>query len=168
MTSNPRSRMRPVPLTRKQADDFIAKFHRHHKPTQGDKYRLGAELNGCLVGVVQVGRPVNRNLDNGEILEVIRLCTDGTPNTCSFLYAAAARIARELGYIKIITYILDSEHGDSLKAAGWVKEADTLGKSWNVPSRPRSTTAPICNKQRWSKTLLKSLTMPKEPIDERY
>jgi len=142
-----------VALTRKQVDEFVATFHRHHKPTQGDKYRLGAEHNGKLVGIVQVGRPVNRTLDDGKTLEVTRLCTDGTKNTCSFLYSSAARIARELGYKKIITYILDSECGNSLRAAGWTKEAYIRGHTWNQPGRPRKNTAPICDKQRWSKNL---------------
>jgi hypothetical protein len=62
-------------------------------------------------------------------------------------------VAKELGYEKIITYILDAESGDSLKAAGWHKEADIRGKSWSCPSRPRNTTAPTCNKQRWAKHL---------------
>ena len=92
-------------------------------------------------------------LDDGKIIEVVRLCTDGTPNVCSFLYSRAARIAQEMGYSKIITYILDSESGVSLKAYGWHKEADTKGHDWSCPSRPRSTTAPTCNKQRWGKAL---------------
>ena len=81
------------------------------------------------------------------------LCTDGTKNACSFLYSAAARVARDLGYHKIITYILDTEDGASLRAAGWHKEADIRGKSWNTPSRPRNTTAPTVDKQRWVREL---------------
>ena len=50
-------------------------------------------------------------------------------NVCSFLYSRAARIAKEMGYAKIITYILESEPGTSLKAAGWVLEADGVGGS---------------------------------------
>lgn len=100
-----------------------------------------------------MGRPVSRILDDGKTLEVLRLCTDGSPNVCSFLYSRAARVAKELGYRKIITYILDNENGGSLKATGWHKEADTQGKHWNCPSRPRETNAPTCNKQRWAKEL---------------
>ena len=88
-------------------------------------------------------------------------------NVCSFLYSRAARIAKEMGYAKIITYILESEPGTSLKAAGWVLEADGVGGSdWNVPSRPREVIAtqmslfpekqkyPIGEKkQRWVKKL---------------
>ena len=145
--------MKAVALELKQANAFVERLHRHHDPVYRDKFRIGCEVNGELVGVVQLARPVARMLDDGNTIEVVRLCTDGTPNVCSFLYSRAARIAREMGYAKIITYILDSEDGASLKASGWHKEADTQGKSWSCPSRPRKTTAPTCNKQRWAKLL---------------
>jgi hypothetical protein len=146
--------IKAVPLTQKEANAFVAALHRHHDPTPGDKYRIGAAVAGKLVGVVQVGRPVSRNIDAaGDTVEVKRLCTDGTPNVCSFLYSAAARVAKELGYFKIITYILATESGTSLRAAGWVKEADIVGQTWNKGNRRRNTTAPTCNKQRWAKTL---------------
>lgn len=146
-------RLRSVPLELKEANAFVDKMHRHHDPVHRDKYRLGCEIDGKLVGVVQVGRPVSRSLCDGKTLEVVRLCSDGTPQVCSYLYGAAARIARELGYSKIITYILKSEPGTSLKAAGWHKEMDIRGHSWNHQSRPRTTTAPTCDKQRWAKDL---------------
>ena len=147
-------RLTAAPLERKDAANFITSLHRHHNPVMRDKYRIGAVVDGKLVGVVQVGNPVARALCDGYTLEVVRLCTDGTRNACSFLYSAAARIAREMGYRKIITYILDTESGDSLRAAGWHKEADIRGHAWGCPSRPRQTTAPACNKQRWIKTFL--------------
>lgn len=145
--------LQAVPLKQKQANEYIQAFHRHHGAVRGDIFRIGAELDGRLVGVVMVGRPVARALDNGKTCEVLRLCTDGTPNTCSFLYAKAARIAKEMGFCKIITYILDSEPGTSLKASGWKKETGTRGRSWSCPSRPRDNTAPTCDKQRWAKEL---------------
>lgn len=145
--------MNAVPLELKQANAFVERLHRHHDPVYRDKFRIGCAVDGKLVGVVQLARPVSRVLDDGQTIEVVRLCTDGTPNVCSFLYAKAARIAKEMGYKKIITYILESENGASLKAAGWHKEADTQGGSWNCPSRHRNTTAPICKKQRWAKRL---------------
>lgn len=147
-------RLRARPLELKQANAFVDSLHRHHDPVHRDKYRIGCELDGKLVGVVQVGRPVSRILDDGTTLEVTRLCTDGTKNVCSFLYSKAARIAKELGYSKIITYILDTESGDSLLATGWHLEADGVGgHSWNTPSRPRQTTAPTCKKRRFAKNL---------------
>lgn len=120
-----------------------------------DKYRIGCESDGELVGVVQCGRPVSRHLDDGKTIEVVRLCSDGTKDVCSFLYSRAARIAKEMGYAKIITYILESESGTSLKASGWSFECEAGGGNWNCSSRPRKTTAPQCRKQRWCKNLIK-------------
>lgn len=142
-----------TPLELAAANEFVANLHRHHDPVYRDKFRVGALVDGKLVGVVQVGRPVSRYLDNGENIEVVRLCTDGTKDVCSFLYARAARIAKEMGYKKIITYILESESGTSLKAAGWEQEAVTNGGTWNRKSRPRNTTAPTVPKKRYVKTL---------------
>lgn len=146
--------MKAVPIELKQANAFVDKLHRHHDSVHRDKFRIACEADGKLVGVVQLARPVSRMLDDGKTIEVVRMCTNGTPNVCSFLYSRAARIAREMGYEKIITYIMDTEVGTSLKACGWHKEADTRGHSWNCPSRPRSTAAPTCNKQRWAKNLI--------------
>lgn len=148
-------RIKAVPLERQACCEFVDAMHRHHDPVKRDRFRIGAEVEGKLVGVVQVGNPVARALCDGKTMEVVRLCTDGTPNVCSFLYGAAARAAKELGYSKIITYILESEPGMSLKAAGWHKEADIRGHSWDTPSRPRTTTSPTCDKQRWVKILRK-------------
>jgi hypothetical protein len=52
-------------------------------------------------------------------LELTRLASDGCPNACSALYGAAWRATKALGYGRLITYILDSEPGVTLKAAGW-------------------------------------------------
>lgn len=156
-----------VPIELKQAQAYIDKYNRHHKAAHRDKFRIGASDGGELVGVIQVGRPVSRYLDDGLTLEVLRLCTNGKKNVCSFLYSRAARIAKELGYKKIITYILKSENGTSLKASGWHLEDDNVGGSdWNCPSRPREVITqqlslfeekpkyPVgVSKQRWAKEL---------------
>lgn len=79
-----------------------------------------------------VGRPVSRVLDDGDSCEVTRLCTDGTPNACSKLYGACMRIAREMGYGRIVTYTLDSEGGASLRASGWARDADLpVRRGWD-------------------------------------
>lgn len=145
--------LKAIPLELKEANEFVASLHRHHDPVHRDKFRIGAWCDDKLVGVVQVGRPVSRMLDDGRTLEVVRLCSDGTKDVCSFLYSRAARIAKEMGYHKIITYILESESGASLKAAGWHQEATTSGGHWSRPSRLRSTTAPTVPKKRYSKIL---------------
>lgn len=146
-------KLKAVPVTQKRAAEFVKEMHRHHPPARGDLFRVGAQVDGKLVGIAQVGRPVARALDDGKTCEVIRLCTDGTDNACSFLYARAARIAAAMGYERIITYILEEEPGTSLKAAGWEKEALVAGRSWSCKSRPREDHAPTCNKTRWAKSL---------------
>jgi len=140
-------------VTQRKAKDYISKNHRHHKPPQGDIFRVAAYEDDWLVGIVMVGRPVSRMLQDGDTCEVIRLCTDGSKNVCSFLYAKAARIAKEMGFKKIITYILESEAGGSLKASGWTCEGYAGGGSWNRHNRKRGEKAPICKKIRWSKQL---------------
>lgn len=147
--------LKAIPVTLRDANEYVRVFHRHHAPVYRDKFRIGCidTAGNRMVGVIQVGRPVSRILDNGQTLEVVRLCTDGTKDACSFLYSRAARVCKELGYSKIITYILDSETGVSLKAAGWTFEAYTSGGSWNRTKRPRDTLAPTVPKQRWGKAL---------------
>lgn len=83
------------------------------------------------------------HLYNSLTLEVTRLCTTGHRNACSFLYGAAARAAFALGYARIGTYVLKSEPGTSLAAAGWKLIGETPGRSWSVQSRPRTDKHPI-------------------------
>lgn len=158
--------IKAVPISLKEAQNYVDELHRHHIHAVRDKFRVGAEVDGELVGVVQVGQPVSRMLNDGKTLEVVRCCTNGTKDVCSFLYSRAARIAKELGYSKIITYILDTESGTSLLASGWHCENQSCGGgSWSSPSRPRELTEtqlslfptkqkyPVGKKQRWAKEL---------------
>lgn len=92
-------RLRPISL--RDANEYVRKYHRHHKPVAGHKFSIGCEADGELVGVIIVGRPVSRYLDDGFTLEVTRLCTNGAKNACSFLYGAAARAAAAMGYKRI-------------------------------------------------------------------
>jgi len=126
-----------VPINFRQACSFVRANHRHHGPPQGQKFSIAVAENGLLVGVSIVGRPVSRHLDDGKTLEVTSLCTDGSANACSKLYAASWRVGREMGYQKMITYILCTESGISLLASGWVCEGLAGGGNWNKPGRPR-------------------------------
>jgi len=129
---------------------FVAEHHRHHTPPVGHLFSLAAVKAGEMVGCVIVGRPVARRRDDGQTAEVTRLCVrDGEPNACSFLYGAAARAAFALGFKRIGTYTLKSEPGTSLRAAGWKLIAETPGRSWSVPSRPRADKHPIEPKLLW-------------------
>jgi hypothetical protein len=144
--------MRARPLTVKQANELIATLHRHHKPVVGHRFTIGAEVEGRIVGAAVVGRPVARMVEQYTVAEVTRLVTDGTKNACSFLYAACARAAEAMGFDYIQTYILTTEPGTSLRAAGWVLAATTAGGDWNHAARKgRRTDQPMGEKQRWEK-----------------
>lgn len=125
-----------VPITLKEANAFVEQNHRHHGPTVGHKFSIGLSDGEKIVGVAIVGRPVARHLDDGWTLEVNRLCTDGTRNACSMLYAAAWRAARAMGYKRLVTYILESENGASLRAAGWKCVGQAGGLRWTGRRRP--------------------------------
>ena len=109
-----------IPLELKEANAFVAKLHRHHKPVVGHRFSIGCvDDGGILRGAAIVGRPVARLAGHPrDVLEVTRLCTDGTHNACSILYAAAAKAGKALGYKRIQTYTLPIEGGASLRAAG--------------------------------------------------
>ena len=131
--------MRVIPVTMKQANEFVLSHHRHHGKVRGCKFCIGAvDEGGTLHGVAVVGRPVSRYLDDGRTAEVTRLCTDGHRNACSFLYGACARIACQMGYAVLLTYILETENGASLRASGWTDRGVCGGGNWNVPGRPRA------------------------------
>ena len=141
-----------VPLTLKEANSFVEQHHRHHKPVRGHRFSLGCLKDGEIVGVAICGRPVARKTNYQEVLEVTRLCTDGTKNTCSFLYASCSRVAKEMGFKKIQTFILDSEHGSSLKASGWAYDGHTQGLQWkHSDGKDRRTDQPTCDKHRYAK-----------------
>ena len=157
--------MEVKPITLREANAYVEAFHRHHGPTVGHKWSLAAYKDGRLCGVAVVGGPTGRYLDDGHTLEVTRLCTDGTRNACSVLYAACARRAKLEGYEKIVTFILQSEPGTSLKAAGWTLESAKAGKpKWNkqrYADKPVQLSLfpkkepPAEYKQRWAKALKK-------------
>lgn len=142
-----------VPLTLKQANDLVSELHRHHKPVVGHRFSIGVkDETGALHGAAIVGRPTGRKNPQYDWAEVTRLVTNGEKNACSILYAACARIAKEMGFKRIQTFILEEETGVSLKAAGWKYEQMSEGGNWNVPSRGgRRTDQPQQAKQRWKK-----------------
>lgn len=135
------------PITRDEAHAFIRQKHRHHGAPVGELWRHAIhDDNGVLVAVATVGRPVARALDDGLTVEVTRLCSDGEPNACSMLYGAARRAADAKGYRRGLTYILSSESGASVRAAGYRKLWTVDGRSWNCASRPRTDKHPTEDK----------------------
>jgi hypothetical protein len=156
-------------ITLTEANAFVIEHHRHNGPVIGHKWSIGAYKDGRLVGVAIVGNPYSVKQNGKGILCVYRLCTDGTKNACSFLYAACARRAKCDGYKKIITYTLQSEPGTSLRAAGWTLESAKCGylkwtgkRQKERESRPKQLSLfpekrpPSEYKKRWAKVLHES------------
>jgi hypothetical protein len=149
------------PVTLKEARRFVDIHHRHHKAPQGGLFAIGLAGNEEIIGVAIVGRPIARMLDNGYTAEVTRLCVlNGYKNACSMLYSACWRAARAIGYKRLITYILSSESGQSLKAAGWKLVGECGGGTWNRKDRPRIDTHPLEQKKLFE---VSELCYPKVP-----
>jgi hypothetical protein len=140
--------MEVTPINFAEANAFVAERHRHHRPVQGAKFCLAVSQGEKVVGVAIVGRPVARGSDDGWTLEVNRCCTDGSRNACSMLYGAAWRVARALGYRRLITYTLEEEGGASLRGAGWRLIGMRGGGNWNTPARPRIDTPAMLQGQK--------------------
>jgi hypothetical protein len=132
MKHDGQKRLTIVPLTFRQGCRWVEEHHRHNPPPAGAKFVIGvADEDGALHGVAMVGRPVARSYDDGLTLEVNRTATDGFPNANSALYGSAWRIAREMGYRRLITYTQHDESGASLRGAGMRKVVDLPARgSW--------------------------------------
>ena len=151
-----------TPVALDEVQRFIGTHHRHNQAPKRYRFAVGLKnKEGKLVGVAAAAQPVARLLDDGMTIEVVRTCTDGTPNANSMLYGAIVRAAKALGFKKAITYTLEDESGASLKAAGWViDKANLAPQTWNRPNRYRSDVdlfgsrlPPLKERTRWKKDL---------------
>jgi hypothetical protein len=140
-----------VPVTFRQACQFIDAHHRHHRPPQGMRLALGVADESTMVGVATVGRPVARHLDDGRTAEITRTCcADGARNANSMLYAACWRAARAIGYQRLVTYTQTGETGGSLRAAGFHPTAHLdPHHGRDRPSRPRPDGGGGVARTRW-------------------
>lgn len=122
-----------MPITLREANDFVQNFHRQNGRTSrdGGKFAIGigTEADG-LVGVAIVGNPLSATLMDGWTAEVLRLCTrpEAAKNAPSMLYGACWRAWRA----RMITYTLKTESGASLRGAGWriVGETKPVAPGW--------------------------------------
>jgi len=162
-----------IPVTLPMANRVVARLHRHHAPIPGGFawWCVAGVCGGVTVGVAIAGRPTNRNNDDGQTVEVLRVATDGTPNACSALLGACARAAKAIGARRIITYTLTSESGSSLRGAGWVCEVADTGVSWwthagtRTPAVARDHMA--VSKSRWGLVFRDAITVDIDTPIER-
>lgn len=138
-----------VPITWRDAAAYVQLHHRHSARPHGYRAAIAAAVGDEVVGVAILGRPINKTLDDGWTLEVLRCCTEGHPNANSFLYGASWRLARALGYRRAVTYTLKSESGSSLKAAGWQIVGEVRPQTWDRRLRPRIDKHELQERFRW-------------------
>ena len=154
--------MRVERCTFAEACMFVNMHHRHHKAglrsvpsVPGHLFSVKAVTGDVLtltVGVAIVGRPVARRIpQDGSAVEVTRLCTFGTRNAASMLYAAAWRAAshRDRGARFMITYTMAGESGASVRAAGGRMCGTSPGNQWSTASRVRRMHTTVGEKTRW-------------------
>jgi hypothetical protein len=147
------AKLRIIPLTLKQANALVGEWHRHHDPVVGHRWSIGVTADEEIVGAAIFGRPKARMTDQYLVGEVDRLVTNGHEHACSKLYAACARAAEAMGFHEIQTFILKSESGTSLRAAGWTedKDYDRSAGEFDCPSRPRKPARTVEEKRRFFK-----------------
>lgn len=142
------------------ANEVILHLHEHHDPLdRPQKFAVGVvDEGGGLHGVAIVGTPVARELDDDYTFEIRRVATDRSKNVASMLYGSCLRTLAAQGARRALTYILASESGVSLRAAGmWLaspslepvaervdlslerqrKLATVRARHWGCKSRPR-------------------------------
>jgi len=148
-------KLQPIPITLREANNFVEQFHRHSNRTTRDsgKFAIGATTGEEMVGIAIVGRPLARLLDDGYTAEITRVCTreESPKNTCSFLYGRCWRIWQQMGGKRMVTYTLQTESGSSLKGSGWKIVGKTNKGNWDRKGRERDW-QPIYGqlKFRWS------------------
>ena len=151
-----------VPVTLREANDFVQEFHRHNGRTSrdGGKFAIGIEFEEIMVGVAIVGNPLSATLMDGFTCEVLRCCVnaEAPKGACSKLYAACWRAWREMGGRKLITYTLQTESGASLRGAGWkvIGQTKPVAPGWrkNDHLNTGRTWSPVMgqSKFRWEVT----------------
>jgi hypothetical protein len=148
-------RLTTVPISFKQACDFIDNYHRHHVSPQGHKFSVGISDGDRIVGVIMAGTPVARHNDDGVTLEITRCCMKSSiyKNGVTKLFSAVYQVAKAMGYKRIISYTLEEESGISLKACGFELNGISDGGSWSSKSRKRIDKAPTGPKKRWIKKI---------------
>lgn len=143
-------------ISRKEADGFIARHHRHHPPVHAAITQIGLWEGERLVGVSVLGQPLARHLAARNVVEVTRLCVmPDVRHAASSLLGATRRLAQVLGFDSVVTYTLQDEGGASLRAAGFQADLELIGGYvWDTPSRRRATPlAPTARRVRWWATL---------------
>ena len=78
-----------IPITLREANDFVTNFHRHSSRTarDGGRFAIGVSDGAKMWAVAIVGRPTARLMNDGYTAEVTRVCAmpdapKGRPGDC--------------------------------------------------------------------------------------
>jgi hypothetical protein len=141
-----------VPVTLTEAKILVNGYHEHNEAPESWKFGTGIAADGELVGAAMVGRATGRGIDQKLDVEITRLVITEKGryrNACSMLYGAACRMAAAGGYRCAYTYTLDEEDAASVRAAGFVLDAELPARpSWDSPGRPRQDETLLGPKKR--------------------
>lgn len=114
-----------VPISLREANEYLAKHIRQYRPMPGCKFTVGCALDGKLAGAAIVGRC----RDDSQALQIDRIYTTGGRTAYGMLYGAAARAAQALGYWRISAFLSAGRPDSALRAAGWMRtELESGGK----------------------------------------
>ena len=153
------------------AQVFIHHFHRHSRPPPSWKFGLELWDRYGIIGVATVGRPVSRHMDDGYTLELTRVALmDRLPkNSASMLIGRCARVAKDQGYTRLISYTLDHEHGTSYKASGFQDEGiQTSNGKWSRRKNPYPDVKESSNRDHWDELEAEALEMHNEEPIRRW
>lgn len=155
-----------IPTTLPLANRYVSLLHRHHAPIPGGFgwFCVAAVVGGTVRGVAIAGRPTNRNNDDGQTVEVLRLAADGTPNVPSALLGSCARASRAIGASRIITYTLASEAGASLRGAGWEMQAEGIQSWWTHPGKDGNGRIPAVDREHMAEKKARWGLTFREPV----
>lgn len=81
-----------VPISLREANEFLEQHSPQHKPMRGCTFCVGCALDGKLVGAAIVGRC----REDGQAVQIDRICATGGRAAYGMLYGAAARAAQAL------------------------------------------------------------------------
>ena len=91
--------MQIIPLSLKEAEEFLAKHERHYKFPVEPICALGVGDDEGIHGAAILGR---RTLDGVPVGELAHIYCDGASQAYSLLYGGAWRTLKALGYVKAI------------------------------------------------------------------
>ena len=133
-----------VPLSLREANDFLAKHSRSYRPMRGCKFCVGCALDGELAGAAIAGRC----REDGQAVQIDRIYATGGRTAYGMLYGAAARAAQALGYWRIIAFLPEGRPDSALRAAGWVR-ADPVDTNRKWASKTLRYERLLITRRRW-------------------